>query len=629
MGQKICARFRPNLCIQRFAIWFFLSLVAAFPCISYATDSFIQSKAYSIDIKPAPSTVEAWTPYEGILDLGYGPQPVWIKLKVAPLAGQSRDLPIELNIRPYTIDQIDLYDPLINTAPSNSVGEKTNWFNNARPSFSNNFVIPAGSTPRDILLRMKTSSARLVEITALTPAEIIPWERSALIQSNFVLFTLVVFFAWASYNGLIYRDALIRSFALLQLTAVFYGISALGFVRVFLSDVINPEIQEWIATLSVFAYSTTSIWFYKKLISTYPVKEWTTFLLRVLLISILPIITIYFMSQSWLSLMLNAWLMSATCLALLAISLWGIRWHTQQDNPFLLPKKILNGYFLLLVALNIFQLTALHNFNVGNVLTIYGSITYAVLNGLLITIMMVKRSRSIAKSHQQRIIAEARRLENEQQQRALQSQFVDMLAHELKTPLSVISLAIDSQAPSDKLKHLANHAITSMKEVIARCHQETRLTNIHFKPHFQLIDVNPFLAELIENTTDSQRISFLSDYFEKILTDKELLTITVNNLLDNAIKYGNKTGYIDVELFPDSDKATLNIAIYNDIGPAGIPNHEHVFQKYYRSDSAHRETGSGLGLYLSKKMIEMHNGTLKYAVVNRRICFMICLPLAA
>lgn len=605
----------------------FFLLFSATSCAGPQPPLFIQSQAYSIGESPPASNLEGWTPYQGILELGYGSKPVWIKLHVAPLADQSPTLPIELDIRPSSLGQIDLYDSLSAATQHKPVGDKFNWSNNARPSFTYNFVVPAGSEPRDILFRIKTSNTRLVDITALSPTEIIPWERTVLTQSNFIIFSLLLFFAWALYNWLIHRDLLIRSFALLQLAAMIYGICILGFIRVYLSDVLTTETQERLTSLSIVAYSFLNIWFYKTLISAYPIKRWAVYLLRVLLGSLLIIIAIYFIGQPWISFMLNAYLILSTYLALLFICIFGITWKDAQENPFLLPKKILIGYFLILVTINLFHLTSVLNLGVSSVTSAYGSTTNGVLNGLLLTIILHMRSRNIAQQHQQRIAAAAMRLENEKQQRALQSEFVDMLAHELKTPLSVIALAIGSESPSEKLKYLAANAVSSMNDVITRCIQATRLTENNLKPNFEHVDPNNVLGQLINNHQESHRMRFHSNYSGLVVADRELLSIAMNNLLDNAIKYGKTHGKVAVELTETHKKQMLQVSIYNDVGQAGVPDPQLVFQKYYRSPGAHHATGSGLGLYLSRMLMQMQHGDISYECVKEQICFRINLPL--
>lgn len=589
--------------------------------------SFIQSQSFAIGERPPSNDLQGWTPYNGLLQLGFGNKPVWIKLQVAPMAGQNPESPIELDIRPINVDQINLYDSLNPDPQLSPVGEKFNWGNNARPSFGYNFVVPAGNEPRTILLRIQTNNLRLIDVTALTPAEIIDWERTVLTQSNFIIFFFLLFLSWASYNWLIHRDKLLGSFALLQLACVIYGFFELGFSRIYLSDLLGTETQQLMTHLSLLSLSFFNIWFFKTLFSAYPLKRWAEYLLWALLGCMLLIVSAYLIGQPLISFMLNSCLSVLVYAVLLMISAWGISWKSQPENAFLLSKKILVGYFVALLAINLTYIISMFKSGFINIAGVYDATVYCVFNGLLLTTLLHLRSRHIAQRHQQRVAAEAVRLENEREQRALQTQFLDMLAHELKTPLSIISLALSSQKPSDKLKGLASNAVTSMTDVISRCIQATRVTENSFNPNLERIDPSNTLEQLTSMNTESHRISFRSTYPGLLLADREFLSIAVNNLLDNAIKHGKHHSEIKVELVKAHHNQMLEIAIFNEVGQAGVPDPEKVFQKYYRSAGAHHETGSGLGLYLSRMLMQMQNGDITYEAIERQICFKIHLPL--
>jgi signal transduction histidine kinase len=86
--------------------------------------------------------------------------------------------------------------------------------------------------------------------------------------------------------------------------------------------------------------------------------------------------------------------------------------------------------------------------------------------------------------------------------------------------------------------------------------------------------------------------------------------MAINNLIDNAIKYSGKEEMIDVCIKNENDHIKLLI---KDEGK-GIPNDEKnkIFNKFYRVGDLHtREAkGTGLGLYLTKKIVEQHNGNI-------------------
>jgi two-component system, OmpR family, sensor histidine kinase CiaH len=95
--------------------------------------------------------------------------------------------------------------------------------------------------------------------------------------------------------------------------------------------------------------------------------------------------------------------------------------------------------------------------------------------------------------------------------------------------------------------------------------------------------------------------------------DPLLLQILVNNLIENAIKYSPKEGTITCRLQKKNKTILLQVA---DEGP-GIPDDERkrVFEKFYRigNETTRTTKGTGLGLYLCKKIVEDHRGSIKVA----------------
>lgn len=106
----------------------------------------------------------------------------------------------------------------------------------------------------------------------------------------------------------------------------------------------------------------------------------------------------------------------------------------------------------------------------------------------------------------------------------------------------------------------------------------------------------------VTNNIDSELI---------ISADAEMMMIVANNLVSNAAKYGNKDGKVEISSSVDGDKVTIEV--YNDGRPITEEAISKLFKKFSRLDVPEKKTvkGTGLGLFITKEIIEAHDGTIK------------------
>ena len=105
-------------------------------------------------------------------------------------------------------------------------------------------------------------------------------------------------------------------------------------------------------------------------------------------------------------------------------------------------------------------------------------------------------------------------------------------------------------------------------------------------------------------------VEFECDFDDKleILADKAEIKRVVTNLCGNAVNYTNKDGHIKIILKAQSGDLIFSVEDNgNGIPPADIP---HLFMRFSQGTSRKRSTGTGLGLYLSRQIIEAHGGKI-------------------
>ncbi len=205
----------------------------------------------------------------------------------------------------------------------------------------------------------------------------------------------------------------------------------------------------------------------------------------------------------------------------------------------------------------------------------------------------------------------------------LKSDFINNMTHELKTPLATISLAShglsnDEMRKDDgKIKELSKiisrqnkHLTQIIDQILDISIWEKKKINLDIKP----IDFVNFLNEKI----DSFRMVHEEVYFEilipqtaiNIQADSFQLSLALNNLFENAVKYKKESLRLKVEIVDNQEGIILKIS---DNGIGISPNDQkHIFDKFYRVDnsSIHNTKGLGLGLFYVKNIIEAHAGEI-------------------
>lgn len=207
-----------------------------------------------------------------------------------------------------------------------------------------------------------------------------------------------------------------------------------------------------------------------------------------------------------------------------------------------------------------------------------------------------------------------------------QQNFMMAVTHELKTPIAVVNLNLETlqkrkldEEKQQRIISLTLQEADRLNDLTSNILITSQLESGNYRPDKE--DIN--FSEL----TDKCAIDFSHRFSARIIKknieenifingEKLLLQLLVNNLIDNALKYSSKEKPVWIELNTSENKILLKIT---DEG-SGVTDDEKrkVFEKFYRSgNEAIRKTkGTGLGLYLCKRIAESHKGKIK--VINNR-----------
>jgi two-component system, OmpR family, sensor histidine kinase CiaH len=201
-----------------------------------------------------------------------------------------------------------------------------------------------------------------------------------------------------------------------------------------------------------------------------------------------------------------------------------------------------------------------------------------------------------------------------------QQNFMMAVTHELKTPLSVVRLNLETlqKYSLDPLKQ--KRLIHTTLEETARLNFLTnnilissQLEGGGYKSSKEELDLSSLLADrLVDFRNRFPERSFTGDIEPDadIQGDPLLLQMLINNLLENAVKYSPKEGAITASLKKEKAKVELRIA---DEGPGIAPEEKKkIFGKFYRigNEATRKTQGTGLGLYLCSRIASDHNADI-------------------
>lgn len=249
---------------------------------------------------------------------------------------------------------------------------------------------------------------------------------------------------------------------------------------------------------------------------------------------------------------------------------------------------------------------------------------YKKRNGSLVTLGITYAPLLNDKGQTTSVIANVRDLTRFREEEQLHKTFISVVSHELKTPVSIIkgyagTLMRDDVEWPREIQHEYLETITeeadSLTDLIDNLLEASRLQSGTFSLDLHeevcLIHTAGNVVKRFQPQTEKHtlKMDFPKD-FPEIHADERRLTQVFNNLISNAIKYSPKGGDIVVsgETYPE--QVILNVS---DSG-IGIPSHEahRVFQQFSRLDNAlsRKTEGTGLGLFLTKAIIEAHGGEI-------------------
>ena len=263
-----------------------------------------------------------------------------------------------------------------------------------------------------------------------------------------------------------------------------------------------------------------------------------------------------------------------------------------------------------------------------------------ILLGLL---YFFKKYTIIRNKEKSQLMLEHVRYEKDHELNELKVHFFTNITHELRTPLTLILGPLEEMLmQKEKLGPFSR----SIELVERNAHRLLRLINqlIEFRKleknkmelFPQKTNIIPFLTELYEsfkNMADSKNIHFTLQYNEPSMItyiDRDKFDKIMFNLLSNAFKFTEKGGDIQIRAgFNQDDEIKRSFFVEVEDTGIGIPSDkkEAIFERFYQINQKGPQNTGGIGLYLSKAFVDLHQGTINIeSEPGKGSCFRIALP---
>ena len=229
-------------------------------------------------------------------------------------------------------------------------------------------------------------------------------------------------------------------------------------------------------------------------------------------------------------------------------------------------------------------------------------------------------------------------LEKEKEVNDLKSRFVSMASHEFRTPLSTILSSIsllakyntsEDQPKRDKHIDRIKSSVKTLTDILNEFLSLGKIEEGKVEVKSELFDISEFINSITYEMTvllkPGQVIIYQHSGSTQAFTDSNLLKHVVVNLISNAVKFSPEHTEIIITCKVDIEKTTITIT---DQG-IGIPEADqiHLFERFFRATNATNIQGTGLGLHIVGRYVEILSGSISYhSELEKGSTFTIVLP---
>ena len=580
----------------------------------------------------------AFTPYEGALRLGFTKGDTWVRLQIQASqarTGTGQDGPVPatvLRVGPYFLDDLTFYQQQGGRWVEQQGGDRHVKQTQNCPDDLYCFGLTGfDGAATTVYLKVQTTSVRMVQTTVMAADEVIP---SAIVRIRRMTVSLTLAAALLVLSlafFVVERSSLLHLFCWFQAVVILSIAATTGLLAQwlpFLSAETRNDLGNMAQVVRV-AFMVLLGWVVIK-----PCKPVTAYRAAVVLMLAVCGVNLFgvLTEHAVWALKINAIVLWLNTLALV-MGVWSARQIAPKLRKILLASFLI---FLLFVSLGLYASLGLVWWR--DHMGLFQSIADWRLNGVPIGIVVFwivateKSNRKIQKLQElQGLQIEAAQSKAHQEKLKERRDLIDMLTHELKTPLGTIKFALaslkrtaKSQGESlERVQHI-DASVNRMDAMIEHVALSNKIERHDAHDSAETISAQELMNVVMQEYRDEDRFDVSIQDGASFHADPHFLALIVENLVSNAVKYA-ADGKIRISITNETPSETC-FRISNRVAEGSLPDETRLFERYYRHPNFQNHPGMGIGLSLVHSAAEKMGATVHYQKVDREVFFEVRMP---
>ncbi len=582
-------------------------------------------------------------PYAGNFQMFFENHPLWLRLTPQPVPAGAVGAPdtvgpLVLRVGPHSVDSIELYERVAGQWVRQIAGDKHPKTQSICPDDYHCFALhPGRASEEPIYLRIQTNGLTAIHTELLQGAALMAAVTSRVTDLTvsmtlaLCLLLIGIFLAW---HG---KTPLMVVYCLFQTSVIVFLASNNGYIQRLL-PMVPPEGHSFLGQASLIVrYFLMVLAGWVVLVYHKPNRKYHLLCLGLALISAASMILLI-LGQTQNALVLTMLLFCINP----AVQIYGVINCSAFDKGWrysiLLAAYGLATILVVVGTASLFGVVK--NPNIESRFITGGDWR---LNGLFVGVVffLITLSEEISRRNDKARELEALResavnARTNAEKLKDRSALIDMLTHELKTPLGTIqfSLATLKRAvagDSESIQRIQriDSSVKRMDDMIEHVANSNKIERSELMLQRELMPASELIHEFLDEYSSQDRFELRIEPGAAFLSDRKMLSLLLENLISNAVKYSvdstpillTVTGQPAVTQGKSPAASWTCFEICNEVAPDKVPDESRLFERYYRHPEVQNQPGMGIGLSLVLSAAQKIGAVVDYKRADQQITF--------